>query len=71
MAPEGQARLMESIHTRRLGHPQDIANAVMFLASDAAGWISGQIISVGWRTLLISTQTFDHSDKDLRSPWTI
>ena len=44
--PEGQARLVESIHTRRLGQPQDIANAVMFLASDAAAWISGQIISV-------------------------
>jgi 3-oxoacyl-[acyl-carrier protein] reductase len=44
--PEGQARLVESIHTRRLGHPQDIANAVMFLVSDAASWISGQIISV-------------------------
>lgn len=44
--PEGQVRLVESIHTRRLGHPQDIANAVMFLASDAAEWVSGQIISV-------------------------
>jgi 3-oxoacyl-[acyl-carrier protein] reductase len=44
--PEGQARLVEGIHTRRLGYPQDIANAVMFLASDAAAWISGQIISV-------------------------
>jgi 3-oxoacyl-[acyl-carrier protein] reductase len=44
--PEGQARLVESIHTRRLGYPQDIASAVMFLASDAAAWISGQIISV-------------------------
>jgi 3-oxoacyl-[acyl-carrier protein] reductase len=44
--PEGQARLVESIHTRRLGQPQDIADAVMFLASDAAAWISGQIISV-------------------------
>jgi 3-oxoacyl-[acyl-carrier protein] reductase len=44
--PEGQTRLVESIHTRRLGHPQDIANTVMFLASDAAGWVSGQIISV-------------------------
>jgi 3-oxoacyl-[acyl-carrier protein] reductase len=43
--PEGQACLVESIHTRRLGSPQDIANAVMFLASDAASWISGQIIS--------------------------
>jgi 3-oxoacyl-[acyl-carrier protein] reductase len=44
--PEGQARLVESIHTRRLGYPQDIASAVMFLASDAAAWISGQILSV-------------------------
>ena len=44
--PEGQARLVESIHTRRLGRPQDIADAVMFLCSDAAAWISGQIISV-------------------------
>jgi 3-oxoacyl-[acyl-carrier protein] reductase len=44
--PEGQARLVESIHTRRLGHPQDIANTVMFLVSDAASWVSGQIISV-------------------------
>jgi 3-oxoacyl-[acyl-carrier protein] reductase len=42
---EGQARLVESIHTRRLGYPRDIANAVLFLASDAAAWISGQIIS--------------------------
>jgi len=37
---------VESIHTRRLGYPQDIANTVMFLASDAAAWISRQIISV-------------------------
>ena len=43
---EGQRRLLESIHTRRLGQPKDIADAVMFLASDMAGWISGQIISV-------------------------
>jgi 3-oxoacyl-[acyl-carrier protein] reductase len=44
--PEGQARLVESIHTRRLGSAQDIANAVLFLASEQAGWISGQILSV-------------------------
>lgn len=43
---EGQQRLLESIHTRRLGRPQDIADTVMFFASDAAGWISGQILSV-------------------------
>ena len=29
-----------------VGQPEDIANAVMFLASDYAGWISGQVLSV-------------------------
>lgn len=44
--PEGQKRLIDSIHMRRLGQPQDIANAVLFLASDLADWVSGQIVSV-------------------------
>jgi 3-oxoacyl-[acyl-carrier protein] reductase len=43
---EGQARLIESIHTRRLGTADDIAAAVLFLASAQASWISGQIVSV-------------------------
>ncbi len=44
--PEGQKRLVENTHTRRLGKPEDIANAVLWLASDQAAWITGQIISV-------------------------
>ncbi len=43
---EGQKRLVERIHTRRLGRPEDIAAAVAFLAGEEAGWISGQILSV-------------------------
>jgi 3-oxoacyl-[acyl-carrier protein] reductase len=43
---EGQARLIESIHTRRLGTADDIAAMALFLASDRAGWISGQIVAV-------------------------
>jgi len=44
--PEGQARLMGSVHMRRPGTAADIAHAVLFLASDQAGWISGQVLSV-------------------------
>lgn len=43
---EGQKRLVESIHTRRLGTPKDIANATLFFLSEQAGWISGQVLSV-------------------------
>jgi 3-oxoacyl-[acyl-carrier protein] reductase len=31
----------------RLGQPNDIATAAVFLASDDAGWISGQLINAG------------------------
>jgi len=44
--PEGQARLVEGIHRRRPGKPEDIANAVLFFADPASDWISGQILSV-------------------------
>jgi 3-oxoacyl-[acyl-carrier protein] reductase len=44
--PEGQKRLVESIHTRRLGKPEDIANATLFFLSEQAAWISGQVLSV-------------------------
>ncbi len=30
----------------RIGQPRDIANVVSFLASDDAGWITGQMIPV-------------------------
>lgn len=43
---EGQARLIERIALRRLGTPADIAHAVLFFASDYAGWITGEVLSV-------------------------
>jgi 3-oxoacyl-[acyl-carrier protein] reductase len=43
---EGQRRLVENIALRRLGSPQDIANGVVFLASEYAGWITGQTLSI-------------------------
>lgn len=44
--PEGQKHLLESIHTRKLGTAEDIAAATVFLASEQAAWISGQVLSV-------------------------
>jgi 3-oxoacyl-[acyl-carrier protein] reductase len=43
---EGQRKLVESIATRRLGEPEDIAHAVLFFSSDYASWITGQTLSV-------------------------
>ena len=43
---DGQKALVERIAMRRLGRPEDIANAVMFFASDYAEWITGQTLGV-------------------------
>ncbi|HEV2512436.1 glucose 1-dehydrogenase [Bosea sp. (in: a-proteobacteria)] len=44
--PEGQKRLIEGIHTRRLGTSEDIAHASLFFLSEQASWVTGQILSV-------------------------
>jgi 3-oxoacyl-[acyl-carrier protein] reductase len=43
---EQRALLMSRIPLNRLGEPDDIANAVIFLASDAASYITGQTLHV-------------------------
>ena len=42
----GQRELVERIALKRLGTPEDIAHGVMFFASDEAGWITGQVLSI-------------------------
>ena len=44
--PEGQAALVAGIATRRLGQPEDIANAVRFFTAEASSWVTGQTIAV-------------------------
>ena len=43
---EGQRALVDRIALKRLGTPDDIAHGVLFFASDFAGWITGQVLSV-------------------------
>jgi len=46
MTPEVKEKMAKAYPLRRLGRAEDVANAVVFLASDAASWITGQAISV-------------------------
>lgn len=39
-------KIVQSYPLRRLGLPEDHANAAVFLSSDAADWITGQVLSV-------------------------
>ncbi len=43
---EARATLLEDIALGRLGRPEDVAGAALFLASDLAGYITGQVLVV-------------------------
>lgn len=46
LADELKASMLKSIPADRYGQPEDIANAVVFLASDLAAYINGQVLNV-------------------------
>lgn len=41
-----RGKILDTIPLKRFGAPDDVAEAVLFLASDAAAYITGQVISV-------------------------
>jgi NAD(P)-dependent dehydrogenase (short-subunit alcohol dehydrogenase family) len=44
--PENKAALAAKVPLGRIGKPDEVARAVVFLASDAASFVTGQIVSV-------------------------
>jgi 3-oxoacyl-[acyl-carrier protein] reductase len=46
LPPQIKEKVLEVIPLRRFGNVQDIASVVSFLASDKAGYITGQVIAV-------------------------
>ena len=51
-APKLYNAVLNSIPFGRLGHPEEVANVVLFLASPYAAWVTGQTIAVDGGQLL-------------------
>ncbi len=51
LTPAQEAEIAARTPLRRVGRPEDIADAILFLASEQARWITGQVLFVGggWR----------------------
>lgn len=47
ITPELEEAILPKLLIKRMGRPEDIANTALFLASDMAEWITGQVIHVG------------------------
>lgn len=46
LTPEIEAKMLEHTPIKRLGEPNDMAYAALFLCSPASSWISGQVLTV-------------------------
>lgn len=51
LPPDMVERLAATIPLGRIGEPEDIANAFLFLASDLASYVTGEILSVDGATM--------------------
>jgi 3-oxoacyl-[acyl-carrier protein] reductase len=52
--PEEQQRALVELHpVRRLGTPEDVARAALFLVSDQSGWITGSILDIAGGMVMV------------------
>jgi 3-oxoacyl-[acyl-carrier protein] reductase len=51
ITPEAEAEIAAETPLRRVGWPEDVADAIVFLASEQGRWLTGQLLYVGggWR----------------------
>jgi 3-oxoacyl-[acyl-carrier protein] reductase len=51
ITPQHEAEIAAGTPLGRVGQPQDVADAIVFLASEQARWLTGQLLYVGggWR----------------------
>lgn len=51
ITPEAEAEIAAGTPLRRVGEPEDVADVMVFLASEQARWVTGQLLYVGggWR----------------------
>ncbi len=49
---EHELAITHTLPLRRIGEPEDIASTIVFLASDAAAWITGQTVVVDGGAIL-------------------
>ncbi len=52
--PDAQKQVLVDLHPiKRLGTPEDVARAALFLASDEAAWITGMILDVAGGAVMV------------------
>ena len=61
LSEEIRKKMSEQVALNRLGDPQDIANAVSFLASDKAGYITGTVLHVNGGLYMIINPLISNS----------
>jgi hypothetical protein len=62
-----QQQLIQSHPLRRLGTPQDVAQAAVYLASDEASWITGVVLDISGGAVRCDALTAKH--RRANEPW--